>query len=177
MNKTCTGSIQPAQDKYFNSDTVLNQFERLFKMLEIKKEYYFPVKHTIEIFVDNARTHTAQLVNINDFRLNPNGNCPLEILTFIDDNENIQTINCYEGNGVSKGLKKIAFELGYDLPAKIKIEELKKILIQHPAFSPIKKFIKLAEEYGVKIIYCPKFHCELNPTEGLWCNQKNYIRK
>ena len=78
-------------------------------MLEFKKEYHFPVKHTIEIIVDNARTHTAQLVNINDFRLNPNGNCPLEILTFIDD------------NGVPKGLKKIAFEFGYDLPAKIKI--------------------------------------------------------
>jgi hypothetical protein len=35
----------------------------------------------------------------------------------------------------------------------------------------------LAEKYGVKIMFCPKFHCELNPTEGLWCNQKQYIRK
>jgi len=29
----------------------------------------------------------------------------------------------------------------------------------------------------VKIKYYPKFHCELNPIEGLWCNQKSYIRK
>ena len=68
LSKTCTGSIQPGQDSYFNSETILNQFERLFQMLEFKTEFNFPVKQTIEIIVDNARTHTAQLVNINDFR-------------------------------------------------------------------------------------------------------------
>ena len=49
--------------------------------------------------------------------------------------------------------------------------------MQHPAFFPIKKLTQLAESYKVKIIYCPKYHCELNPIEGLWCNQKCYIRK
>ena len=44
-------------------------------------------------------------------------------------------------------------------------------------FSPVKKLFKLAEKYGVKIIYCLKFHCELNPIEGQWCSQKGYIRK
>ena len=28
----------------------------------------------------------------------------------------------------------------------------------------------------MKIIFCPKYHCELNAIEGLWCNQKAYIR-
>ena len=35
------------------------------KMLEFKREYQF---HDFEVLVDNARTHTAQLVNINDLR-------------------------------------------------------------------------------------------------------------
>ncbi len=26
-------------------------------------------------------------------------------------------------------------------------------------------------------MFSPKFHCELNPFEGLWCFQKVYIRK
>ena len=28
----------------------------------------------------------------------------------------------------------------------------------------------------MKIIYCPKYHCELNAVEGLWCNQKAFVR-
>jgi transposase len=28
----------------------------------------------------------------------------------------------------------------------------------------------------MKIIYCPKYHCELNAIEGLWCHQKAYVR-
>ena len=69
IEKTCTGSIQPGLDNYFNSDTILGQFERLFQMLEFKTVFNYPVKHDIEIVVDNARTHTAEVVNINEFRL------------------------------------------------------------------------------------------------------------
>jgi hypothetical protein len=28
-----------------------------------------------------------------------------------------------------------------------------------------------------KFIYCPKYHCELNTIEGLWCYLKQYVRK
>ncbi len=73
VNRTWIGSIQPGKDNYFNSDTVLIQFERLFQMLEFNSEFNEPAKLSIEIWVDNARTHTAQVININDFRLNPGG--------------------------------------------------------------------------------------------------------
>lgn len=36
---------------------------------------------------------------------------------------------------------------------------------------------KLARSYNIKIIWCPKFHCELNPIEGFWCFLKQYVRK
>jgi hypothetical protein len=80
------------------------------------------------------------------------------------------TIDCFDENGESKGLKIIAIKLGYSLPEKIRIDEIRKKLIERPAFLPTKKLTKLEEKYGVKIMFCPKFHCELNPTEGLWCN-------
>ncbi|CAF0913364.1 unnamed protein product [Brachionus calyciflorus] len=73
--RTCTGSIVPGQNNYFNNKCVLNQFERLFQMLEFKKEFNFPVKHVIEIVVDNARTHTTQNVNIDSFSENRHWLC------------------------------------------------------------------------------------------------------
>ena len=116
VERTCTGSIQPGQDNYFNADTILRQFERLFQMLEFKIAFTKPVKHDIEIVVDNARTHTALVVNINEFRLHPGGNCPVETLSFSDSTGTIQTINCFDDAGKSKGLKQIAIELVFDLP-------------------------------------------------------------
>ena len=67
--RTASGTIVPGQHNYFDNDTVLGQFERLFQMLEFKTDFNHPVKHNIEIIVDHARTHTAKVVNINDFGL------------------------------------------------------------------------------------------------------------
>lgn len=54
---------------------------------------------------------------------------------------------------------------------------IKKILLKHPAFFVRTKLEDLAQIYNAKIIFCPKYHCELNPIEGLWCYQKQFIRK
>jgi hypothetical protein len=35
----------------------------------------------------------------------------------------------------------------------------------------------LGIKYGIKVIYCPKYHCELNSIQGLWCYLKQYVRK
>jgi len=64
LKKTCTGSIVPGQDSYFSNETILHQLERIFQMLEFKEAFK---GCDIEIVVDNARTHTTQTVNINEF--------------------------------------------------------------------------------------------------------------
>jgi transposase len=79
--------------------------------------------------------------------------------------------------GVSKGLKQIAAELGLKFSPKIKLEELRELVKEHPAFITSSKLEQLAANYGIKIRFCPKYHCELNPIEGLWCALKRYIRK
>lgn len=84
---SCTGSMIPGQEGYFDNESILLQFERLFQMLEFKKDFHFPVKHQFEIVVDNARTHTKLDININDFRLRPGGFCPCERLEWIDEND------------------------------------------------------------------------------------------
>jgi len=67
-DRSCIGSIVSGQDGYYDNKSILNQFERLFQMLQFKKEFNFPIKHEFEIVVDNARTHTAQNINIKHFR-------------------------------------------------------------------------------------------------------------
>lgn len=78
--------------------------------------------------------------------------------------------------GYSKGLKQVSLELGLEHLSNLNLPELKKELIKHPAFIGTTKLEKLAKKYGVKIIFCPKYHCEINPVEGLWCNQKKFVR-
>jgi hypothetical protein len=94
----------------------------------------------------------------------------------LDQNVEIQKINCFDQNGKSKGLKKIAAELGFKCSTNIKLDELKD-LVKNPAFITSSKLEQLAENYGIKIKFCPKYHCELNPIEGLWCALKRYARK
>lgn len=59
----------------------------------------------------------------------------------------------------------------------IKLIELREKASLHPAFSSVTKLEKLAKKHGVKIIWCPKYHCELNPIEGLWCYSKRFVRE
>ena len=39
------------------------------------------------------------------------------------------------------------------------------------------KLENLAKEYEIDIIFFPKYHYELNPIEGAWCQMKNYFRR
>ena len=69
VQRSYTASINPDHNNYFNNEIILQQFERLFQMLEFKKDYKLGDKRLdIEVMVDNARTHTALDININDFR-------------------------------------------------------------------------------------------------------------
>ncbi|CAF1144751.1 unnamed protein product [Brachionus calyciflorus] len=36
---------------------------------------------------------------------------------------------------------------------------------------------RLASEHGFNFLFCPKYHCELNPIEGAWCFLKGFVRK
>ncbi|CAF4073349.1 unnamed protein product [Rotaria magnacalcarata] len=114
-------------NNYFDNETILKQFERLFQLL-----YFKNVKVTIE---------------------------------------------CYDDDGESKDLLKLAEELNLHIPQNCKLFELKEVVSEHAAFKNVSKLEKLGVKYGVKIIFAPKFHCETNPIEGFWCHSKQFIRK
>ena len=73
---------------------------------------------------------------------------------------------------------RLAREIGYigeeDNP---KLADLRDMFSKHPAFEIKTKLDNLADKYDVSIIWCPKFHCELNPIEGFWYYLKHYVSK
>lgn len=47
----------------------------------------------------------------------------------------------------------------------IRLDELRNKVSLHPAFSPISCLEKFSNDFDIKIIWCPKFDCELNTIE------------
>lgn len=170
--------INVGEDGYFDNDTILCQFERLFQLLSFKEGYK---GHDIEIVVDNARTHSAREYSINDFGKGIDTKCSIDAIEFIDHQGNLITVPCFfetgEHKGKSKGLLQLANDLQVPVQSSIKLPELRALLSKHPAFQNVSKLEKLARKYNVKVIFVPKFHCELNAIEGLWCHMKQYVRK
>ena len=167
---------------YFNNETILDQFERLFQMIEFCEALK---DHDIEILVDNATTHTSKLFNINDFRKGAGYDCPVERTEWIGENKKIHILECYtfdnNGEPESKGLFEIAKELNL-IPINSKwaewnMDALREKVKCHPAFKEETKLEEMARRYNIKIIYLPKFHCELSPIEGVWAFEKNYARR
>ena len=65
-------------------------------------------------------------------------------------------------------------DLDVSVDQSVKFAELRTILASHPAFQKVPKLEELARKYNIKVIFAPKFHCDLNAIEGLWCYMKQY---
>lgn len=138
LSRTATASINIGTDAYFDNDTILEQFERLFQMLEFKQNYK---GNQIEIIVDNARTHTTKAYSLQEFGKNIGTRCPVEKIEYVDENGATKVVDCYFKYGVnkdkSKGLVELCKELGVQLPAKVKLDKIREILSKHRAFQNV----------------------------------------
>jgi hypothetical protein len=45
------------------------------------------------------------------------------------------------------------------------------------AFNDNTRLEQLAHKHGIKILWNPTFHCELDGIEGFWCDLKWYVGK
>ncbi|CAF1537723.1 unnamed protein product, partial [Didymodactylos carnosus] len=93
--------------------------------------------------VDNARTHTTKAYSLQDFAKGIGKQCPIDQIEYVDKNGVTKVIDCYfkqeENKSKSKGLVKLCKELGVQLPAKVKLDEIHKILSKHRAFQNVTK--------------------------------------
>lgn len=172
-----TAGINVGQEGYFDNETILNKFEKLFMLLSFKDDYK---GHQVEVVVDNARTHSAKEYSLNDFQKGIGTKCPVDSIEYVSDNGQLISISGFFSDGKDKGKSKGLFELAKELQVQIrpdmKLADIRAALLDHPAFQNASKLELLARKYQVKIIFCPKFHCELNAIEGLWCQMKQYVR-
>ena len=60
---------------------------------------------------------------------------------------------------------------------EILLPNLRAEMLKHQAFKENTRLEQLAGEFGVKIIFMPKYHCEISPIEGVWRHEKSYSRK
>ena len=178
VENSATAGINVGVECYFNNETILSQFERLFQLISFKQDFE---GHQVEVVVDNARTHSAREYSLNEFSKGIGTKCPVDSIEYVDDTGKLIYISCYftsgEHCGKTKGLLELAKELKVPFLPTIKLAELRTLLAQHPAFQNVSKLEILGRKYNVKVIFCPKFHCELNAIEGLWCHMKQYVRR
>jgi hypothetical protein len=136
--RTATASINIGSDAYFDNETILNQFERLFQMLKFKQEYK---NNQIEIIVDNARTHSTKLYSLKEFGKNIGTRCPVKQIEYIDENGASKVIDSYfkhgEHKNKSKGLLELSRELGFQFTDKTKLDVIIEELSKHRAFQNV----------------------------------------
>ena len=175
---SATAGINVGQDGYFDNATILSQFERLFMLLTFKDDFK---GHEIEVVVDNARTHSARAYSINDFSKGVNTKCPIDVIEYLDSQGKSVSVPCHftsgPDRGKSKGLVELAKDLNIPLTTHMTLSEIRALMSTHPAFQNVSRLETLARKYQIKVIFVPKFHCELNAIEGLWCDMKHFVRK
>ena len=103
VNCSATAEINVGQDRYFDNDIILYQFERLFQLLSYKKDFK---DHEIEIIVDNARTHSTKEYSINDFGKGIGTRCPVSAIEYVDDQNQDVSISCYFAYGKHRGVRR-----------------------------------------------------------------------
>jgi hypothetical protein len=155
LQHSATIHLEPgkAKDGYVDNDLILEQFERLFKLLQFKTSYK---DKKVKLIVDNATTHTSKEYNINDFSMKSGTKCPVEYIRWIENGEE-KSLKCFYENGLSKGLLVIGRELKVvKEDEKLKLQDLRNRVGSHPTFKNKSKLQVLAEKYGVEIVFAPK---------------------
>jgi hypothetical protein len=141
IERSASASIQVGYDGYFDNDAIISQFTRLFKMLPFKRAYQ---NHSINIIVDNARTHNAKEFSLEGFGMKPETRCPVNQIQYTDENGQQQILDCFftsgKQKGKSKGLLILAEELKIKVPSNVKLAELKRLLSLHKAFQNVRVF-------------------------------------
>lgn len=76
--------IEPKKNNYFDNDVILKQFERLFKLLPFKKCFK---NCTFDILVDNAKTHSSKVYDINQFNKKAGTQCIYDSIEWYENDE------------------------------------------------------------------------------------------
>ena len=84
--------------------------------------------------------------------------------------------NLITSTGLQKGLETLLEERGVSTIGLKKEDMVKKVeQMRDFKFQKNKVEEKILNQ-GHRVMFLPKFHCELNPVERMWCHAKHYTR-
>ena len=157
-------------DGYWTNNDLLKQMERAVKIASIK---YDSARFNCVWIFDQSSGHCAYKetsLNVSRMNVKPGGQQPKMHDTYYNGKYQKMVLP----DGRPKGTKLVLEERGVDT-RKMKAEDMRIVLGNHHDF----KHEKTALEYFLhekhqKLIYLPKFHCELNPIERVWGEAKRY---
>lgn len=89
--RSANAFLQPGKEGYFDNSCILDQFERLFKLLKFKRAFS---NCDVEVLVDNARTHTAKPYDLNLLSKNAGTKCPYVSIDW-EENGKVQSVECF----------------------------------------------------------------------------------
>ena len=159
-------------DGYWNNELFINQVKSAISIAEFK---YPKEQNTIMFLFDQSSGHcayaddalVAHRMNVSD-----GGKQPFLRDTIWDGK--LQKLVTEEG--IQKGFKSLLEERGVNT-AKLKKDEMIKIVEEMRDFKFQKtKVEEMILSKGHRVMFIPKFHCELNPIERVWCHAKQYTR-
>ena len=158
---------------YWNSDRFMNQVKQAATIAEIK---YPRASNTIVFLFDQSSGHTAydsDALQVSRMNVNPGGSQP----AMRDTTYNGTVYKLVDANGVPKGMRRVLIERGVDVRG-MKASDMRRVLGEMSDFKYEKtKVEKYLGARGHKVIFIPKFHCELNPIERCWGHAKHYTRQ
>ena len=79
-------------------------------------------------------------------------------------------------SGLQKGLKTLLEERGISTAGLKKEDMVKKVQEMRDFKFQKTKVEETILNQGYRVMFLPKFHCELNPIERVWCQAKHYTR-
>ena len=160
------------KEGYWNSEKFMKNVEDAARIVKWK----YPADKCDVVFVfDQSSCHRAfadNALNVKVMNVKPGGAQPCMRDTIWAGR--VQKL--VDSKGVPKGMKKILKERGIRTSTLV-ADDMRTILSCHDDFKNEKTIVEhyLASK-GLKGIFFPKFHCELNAIERVWAQAKVYTR-
>ena len=159
-------------DGYWNSEHFVSQVETAIKIAEFK---YPPSDNTIVFLFDQSSGHCAyadDALHAHKMNVSDGGKQPFQRDTVWDGRPQ----KMVTADGLQKGLKTVLEERSVNVK-KMHKDDMIKILSKMRDFKFQKSRVEeVILKRGHRVMFIPKFHCEINPIERVWCHAKQYTR-
>jgi hypothetical protein len=164
--------LEHSKEGYWNNERLLKQVDKAMDIFEAK----YPDACGLFLF-DNAPSH-RKVANdaLNAAAMNVNSGGSQPVMRDTEWNGSIQKM--VNENGEPKGLRIVLQERGVDTSSMTK-DQMCKALLTYPDFKTAAKPLlqERIEARNHKCMFIPRFHCELNPIEWVWCFVKRHTQK